>query len=832
MSTFRYIFLLFLAGLLTGCIDDNIFDADPSACESENPEAGGALGFYIGTTRGGFNDPHNPALSQSDEEIVVNPDNFHVVIFTAGGSVLEEWANQELTEIYDSDATFGTRKKYYVKIPADKMSDEVIKYIRNNPFKIAVFANWAEYPPFETSSGKKEANGIDRNNIFYITHCKYDTSYESTTDNENNQEDDSKTLYFITGDGYMMGMNQEWVVDRYSSDEETDSYIRANYDVENRFFHSTKKPVITNAAEQKVTFSDMKDVDYHNVWEVWNFGGSQNLNKENFYYSPNAKISSDWAAVNNDWYNDLYPNGVSRWIPDEPSYRGLTIVGNQSDDYNYIPYAINVNGGGIPGICLRATARSTSGNSSFNPSGGNYIYYQLPAHGYIYVKCRANAGTAQLVVRRGAFGSGDHVKMSSRTVGTDFTTCEFSWKSSDNEIIRATGEPQDLVIYAVGGDISIYEIDYIKSYMVQSTDRQMINPANTPEGGISMYGIQDFERVPETIWPKGTTFNLSRQLSTSTANSYRYRTISLLRSVAKVEVFLPTNIFPEPSHMFLRTLNRFSRSAPIDVFTPTDILWDGYYKGEYSNKGYLGTVKDDWSTPGTRSVGNGRDHYYYNALGVDEEINAIQIKGFTYEKGNEVKSDYQNRLAWLFGVWNSQFGWDWAGEPIWITKEGPYPRIFNTRINRTDYAHMIDGGKVNLAADGTISEGNDYYYYYAYLPEKNVTDPNNNGTLNSDPKVVRIEMRFADRNTDTNLDDNAAYRIYFTPGGAGGTDNRDAYDNTWESGKNNVDNVQQIYPVMRNHLYRFKVTGLQMNELQVDFEVKGPDRRNIVYEFE
>ncbi|MCH5222751.1 MAG: hypothetical protein J1E82_01800 [Muribaculaceae bacterium] len=833
------IFSVLLSTGLNSCVDDKLTIDDITGKGSSSDEGG--LMFAFDLTRGGFDvspdGTHNSKLSDFDEEIVVNPDNFNVVFFQKDGIFLKEFKNQEITEIEESG-----RKIYYVKIPTSDLEKDqnLINYIRNNNFKIAVFANWAKYPDFETSS-KLDPNGINRNNIFYITHCWADESYTSTNDPNNEQGDDSETLYFITGKGFKMGMYQDWVAIRYQYDNDAEKAIRNNYDVKNAVFHSDSKPLLTNAVGMKVTFSDMKDYDYHNVWHIWNFGGENNKNNNNYYNSENARIRDDWAKINNDCYDmafsSSWQNG-SQYISGEPTVRNLSINSNGKIK------AIQDGGNGY-GITLPSQNTGSTEIDKTKP----YLSYKVSADGYIYVKCKGNSRNAKLVARRGT--DTDTQALLYYSPGTNLNTVQFDYtkvKQNTNdevvqEIVRVTGQPQNLELYAVDGDITIYEIDYVKSHMVQLADKQMINPANTPEGGISMYGIQDFEAVETKYWPEGTTFDLSRNLSTNTgsdARNYKYRTISLLRSVAKVEVLLPKSIFPEPTHMFLRTLNRFSRSAPMDVFTPTDILWNGYAAGGYSSKGYDENVEGYIYNSSSK-----KNHNYKSVVGVDREIENIKIKGFTYnnykypdDQKDVEKIAYQNKIAWLFGIWNTEFGWNWAGQTSisFNNNDGPYPRIFNTRINRTDYAHMIDGGTVSLTSDGIDTSGDEYYYYYAYVPEKNVTDPNNNATMAESPKVIRIEMRFPG-NTDENLDDNASYRIYFTPeGGGGSVENRDGYDDLWEKGGSegsaSLEKLKSIYPVMRNHLYRFKVTGLQMNKLNVDFEVKGPDHSDVIYNFD
>lgn len=837
---FRKIFgafaMLLLLAVFGSCRDDLVLEEGGSASWGEDGQGGIVIG--IGNTRGGFTEDHTSMISEDPEETVINENNFHVVLFDAKGAVVEDWENQEISKITEPSPEFGgmKRTKYFVRIPRKKIQDSTIELMRREPFKIAVFANWADYPKFTRDKNETtDENGINRNNLFFISHSHEDTSYENNS-GVDGETTDSEVFGFITGAGSKMGVAQEWVANRFQDDEEADAAIRRKYQINEDGtgkFVSNEPVILTNSRGMSSKFN-MDEYTYNDVWQVWNFGGEKNYDendKETFYKSSVAANRIKWAKVNNDWYEKCFnaSSGSNQKVDDGTTVRGLTVY---HPEYSSVQgRQQTINGKTYYPIELKHYSRGT-GIQEIKVSDGSYLHFKLPADGYMYIKCQALTEGAKLVARRGALNVTDKnlIKQKEFTPATDnIDVITLDYKDAGNQMIRVTGEPEEFVLYALGGTIEIYEIDYIKSRMIQIVDRQMINPFATPEGGISMYGIQDFEPAGLDVWPEGTTFNLSRFETTHTgkdAPSYKYRTISLLRSVSKVEVYVPKSIFPKPSHMYLRTINRFSRSAPIDIFTPTNIIWDGWKEGN----GYNDGIVEGWNMGMTGSL----QHHYEIAPGIDAEAENIRKYGFTYKKyGNTFEGDksaeYRDAVSWLFGLWEKEFGWNWGGESITIdpSKPRPYPRVFNTRIARSDYAHMLYGGE----KDGC-------YYYYAYLPEKNITDPNNKGTLDDSPKVMRVEMRFGDRNTDVNLDDNASYRIYFMPGGKGaGVTDRDSYDGVLETGSDNDESVQmqnlrKMYPIMRNHLYRFKITGIDMNGLNVNFEVKGAETRDINYTFD
>lgn len=128
-----------------------------------------------------------------------------------------------------------------------------------------------------------------------------------------------------------------------------------------------------------------------------------------------------------------------------------------------------------------------------------------------------------------------------------------------------------------------------------------------------------------------------------------------------------------------------------------------------------------------------------------------------------------------------------------------------------------------------------------YVPEKNITDADNPGDISDRPKIIHVELRFNGglddekwgENRVDNLDDNGAYRLYFTEGGrataAGftfeGRQSWDDYERNWEI-------ASQHWPILRNHIYRFTVNGgLDYYNNNITFEVSAPERRTGSWNF-
>lgn len=395
-----------------------------------------------------------------------------------------------------------------------------------------------------------------------------------------------------------------------------------------------------------------------------------------------------------------------------------------------------------------------------------------------------------------------------------------------------------------GPMIEIYGIEYIESRHLYDVDRRAVLP--TKDYPIPMYGVQDFDPIGE-YWEPGVLFNLS-QFNNAQKQGYNYRRISLLRSVARVEVKLLKSAFlQKPAHVYLRSMNRSGRNTPVDFFTPTDIIWNGFNSSSpndvkrlqnYIEVGNLDEQRIIQNTPGV----------------VQEELNIRQYGpiyiGTNANSGQSSKQkldEYRKTTAWPFGIWEHQWGWDWnrdngvvdyfdtyqVGQARAHTGQivPEYPRILHTRISRSDYSHFAE------------VEDPMYWHYIIYIPEKNITDADNPGDIADRPKIIHVELRFnggpddGDTSNDEdnivdNFDDKRAYRLYFTEGGQAHSGSFDFTGReSWDAYEYNWDIVRQHWPIMRNHVYTFTVNGAPDHVGNVDFTVNAPEIRNAYYEF-
>ncbi|MCH5309548.1 MAG: hypothetical protein J1E58_06750 [Prevotella sp.] len=226
--------------------------------------------------------------------------------------------------------------------------------------------------------------------------------------------------------------------------------------------------------------------------------------------------------------------------------------------------------------------------------------------------------------------------------------------------------------------------------------RYFVKPSR--EHPIPMYGIQEFAPIGDR-WIKGTPFNLSLLTNSQEGdtNPYEFKSISLLRSVVKLEFVMPKaqsdNFNLE--YLVMGYPNVYARCEPMDVWTPTDKLWAKSHEN-------------------------------------DCEWNAIVNYGpISRTTDNQVGlRPYQERLFWLYGAWLEK---DWKfgslGESLGeeglknlLVQNAPsfdnegkpiVPRIYNSCIQRNN---VVSCKNVDFSTE-------DYYHYVVYTGERNINDP-------------------------------------------------------------------------------------------------------------
>lgn len=329
-----------------------------------------------------------------------------------------------------------------------------------------------------------------------------------------------------------------------------------------------------------------------------------------------------------------------------------------------------------------------------------------------------------------------------------------------------------------------------RKWTTEDTSSEKITTSVTPSENflIPMYGIQEYKALG-AVWVEGTTFDLSNFNKLGPSN-YDYSNISLLRSIAKVEVLIPVSF--ESHSVFLRNMNDNARCEPVDVSTSTGEIW--------------------------KNVGD------KNSKGNTTEWGKLKERGSFL--GSEEK--FENDLEWYYGNW-------FDSEHLDL-----YPQILNPFNEIVDCVAFIQ-------TDEYTENNITYDRYLLYVPEKFIDDFKTQGDKKSDPKICHIQFRSKDFEFG-DIDDNSCYRIYFTEGGVSSTFLKDisngdnAYPdfeldeesdeiNTWENRyENNPAYLNDHWPIIRNHIYQFKVDEAG-GKIAVELRILPWKKRDIVVEW-
>lgn len=340
---------------------------------------------------------------------------------------------------------------------------------------------------------------------------------------------------------------------------------------------------------------------------------------------------------------------------------------------------------------------------------------------------------------------------------------------------------------------------------------------------IPMYGMQNFNKIDN--WVKGTPFNLSK--ITSEQNDYEYRTISLLRSVVKLELVLKDK--EEAEWVALVYPNIYARCEPMNVWDPTDAIWNESTDNEPHSSKYEPKEDDDYcewyNIRKYGAVTRNSDFEWHNTDYDDEEIIEGSIKC------------YQERMSWFYGAW-SEPGPD--GKARWdklllsgacVSQNGqelpPYPKIFNSCVQRVGQALCHDGTRHTRPYGLLTFPENDGQHYVVYTGERNINDPSNIMSMGTYTKgapticfwqvkvgATRYNIAFAYKE-----EQKGDYKSYITdtgdkPGSStlgSGTDPRPA-----PQGNNRPNSYEQAvqfgtgampWPLLRNHVYKITVNN-------------------------
>ena len=836
---YKYIFkiiitLLFLPIGFTSCVDENIIETDTTQPDiEEDPIEGYSIGFKIQLDK---NMSGNTRGAEDYENYIDTRNKFRVLFFTEDGQFLFGAVDRTITALGEQSGT-GVAS-WYVRVPMNYLvdregnpydADEVKNYLRRNNFKVAVLANWPNNATLrsdiedEDSGNTTEDTYIEREpkwgwkqsifsdekneikNINDLHHLVIDKNYNDNSSSNNRPS--RREVYDFVMDGRVssgegtMGVKTDWVKMRDISEDFNGSYSGTFSD------QQSAETWIRNNWDpgKKIGNKDNVYRNYSNIWQLWNFSGNYTASYDEIMRDRNNTSTGSMPPAFKSAWQNRNGNDLSKFLNDNPyglyspftidglSFEPTTNTGNRC--YAYVS-------GNNRGIVLKP-AEALGGTENTNKS---YIDEDktVPSRGFLKFKAYS---TGTYRIRYGALNGNATmvVQHNSNIDNKPYTVSgtapqQMYYESGSQKLyyrdLSITGDPETIYIWNgngqgnyTTGDLIIYSIEWISSKYLYDTDRIGIEPSE--ENPIPMYGVQNFTKLGND-WEEGTTFDIS-----AARGQEDVKPISLIRSLAKVEVYLPQ----KAKHIYMRSMNRTSRCEPIDVQTPTNDLWSQNHKN-----GECEWFNIQAYDPGLK---------YY---GEDSPPSK--------EKGE--LSEYKNWLSWFYGSWQ-EWEWDFSKKNVTVPASyntPKYPHLFYPDINRSDFCHLIYVGYV--AGKG--------HKYILYMPEKNISDPNYVGFKTSIPKVAHIEYRY-DNNTD-NLEDNECHRIYFTnytlDTSLGPINNyiknvsKDGYE-IYERNEGviyggnimgEVNHLQLHWPIMRNHIYEFIVNSSGHGEPTIRAKVK------------
>lgn len=388
----------------------------------------------------------------------------------------------------------------------------------------------------------------------------------------------------------------------------------------------------------------------------------------------------------------------------------------------------------------------------------------------------------------------------------------------------------------------IYDDDKNIQYIMDPLDDKnektanfYVHPDPSKGKGIPMYGCQVFDRL--TDWKPGTPYNVSLKLSGQT-DQYERKNISLLRSVAKIELKIPKRMFKEDGSAIdiklenpcLHYSNVMARCEPLDVATPTDQLWKSDDECEWNDIMKVGPL-------------------------VDEDKWTEEHKG-SFSALQEVAQYYfDHKIWWFYGAWKDW--WHFNNPSIYVNESNltgpetpgahgggdlvnyksftsfpdeaelaakgypPYPHIFNPVIQRNGNA-LITECKIDTPEDNY--EG--FLHYVIYTGEKGINDASTVNLISRE-KAELVYFSFSIQGTKyylplTDFNKNTLWKDYYT-GGTGNALISTDYKKLMPGDPNNYNWV-----LLRNHVYTITVTSFKdfMDIGAVNSQIVSSERRD------
>lgn len=767
--------LILALSSLSACTDDLDLNADTSSSEtSDYYDAEEILSFAINLAEETSSRASSGSVDESWEDYV-DINHLQILFFDSDGNFLFEPIlnpSQDIVESPDDNnqwiVTIHLTKSMIdcngAKIPLASVKNA----LEDGTFKIAALANWKE--KIKWGMNESKFNTISCKNVNDLHRLTEESQYKDSCYDFLKEKKSGKM---------MLGYRVSWVDTKlnYSSDDEDESKRNVAEKLIRKYWNPDLK---FTSNEEEVQFLK-SHYSGSNLWQVWNFGGSFDINELTY-----DKIAREENNIENSVSDNTYSeewqtrnaNDLKTWLEDTETVnetpnilKTITddIVNHGIDGLVFVqadpkaetagilstPY----NKDGYHGIALGKASNTTK--KTFNSYERDYLNFSSDKTPEGYIKIRAyGSGILRVLWKSDLNEKNEGAKLYLQRGST------YEWNSGTvttdglqqlYRTIDITADPEELYLFNVNkqGKANIFSIEFICDKYLNVTDNQgrPVSESNL----IPMYGIQDFNKIQ--TWGEGKVLDLSASGDD----------VNLIRSVAKVEVYFPTSQVPK--HIYMRSMNSSSRNEPMDVFNPTLKTWT-----KFSNP--------------SRNV-HDEDHCEFFEI----QKHGSLYSNYTHSSHND---NFERWFKYFFGTWDGII--DSPDESTY------YPHIFNPMVLRSDFCEFIDCGEV----DGM-------HKYILYMPDKNIDDPNKAGDITETPKVPHIEYRYK-RHSDY-LDDNSCKRIYFTNYSTNSAikELSDAdYDNFEKNlkpdGETKHNYLDDLWPIMRNHIYRFYINSNNVTE--------------------
>ena len=838
--TYKYllVFLAMMVGFTSCVLDDIEMPEEPSSPDITIDEYN--LSFNINLQSLQSRDGSLLGNNFEDYEDYIDPAQTYILFFTVNDNLIKLFSEKDLSLLPVRGIEDESVKQWVVRIPISKMKDgeAFAAQLRKDPFKIAVLANWGKQPPeIKQATYSEESNSYtsygDNIDVLHHQTGTEDPYVDSPSEDDDNssgtpKEDTYGFLYKeFKSSGKYMGKYSNWV--EFNDSNKFDTKKSARNWIRNHWKPDLKYNRTVASDNEGGNYQYQRFTD---LWLLWNFGGADEIEKGSDANSSNAlkyhSFASEWEERNgrrlrgwitrtDDKTDD--DNLGANYNPEDQIPSLNVPLESDEKEINYLAFK-TVEGANAVINEVEKTGKYYYGVNLpvIEPQGNNVGDYKRmdpdKNAGYFRFMARAS-GTLFITVKN--VGDADKSRMARITaqVGFTGTKVDFEIPYNDGSVqtiekkIPITGNEDWVYIFNRGTDnnkfakhaVEIYQIEFIQDEYLYNTDRSGVVPST--EQPIAMYGIQRFEKL-EQHWEKGTSFDLSGTSVDSDSNGdatklYAYKNVMLLRSVAKIELQIPSSL--KPDFVYLRSVNRKARWEPVDISTNTSEIWKDYTANSMSHPSAC-----EWFT-------------------IKEQQNFFNNS--TADASTQLEN-YKKKLAWYYGAWSKDNGHTVNGQDIDNSKNLDFPRLMNAVIERSDFVEFIKAPSVDQLYDR----------YVLYVGEKYVDDPNdvgnktdkNKGMEASRPKICHIEFRLGDEATiqHTNLDDNNCVRIYMIEGGIKSNSRIPDFQKNEETGEYNdwehtyeqdVEKLKGHWPIMRNHVYSFKVIDVNNLMPLVDLKV-------------